>query len=54
MLNEIISLCVDEYQKRESDYHKASLVNKEFIFEKIQELRDEDKSKGNKMYFSNK
>lgn len=46
-LQKLIELCVNEYQKRKSDYHKQSLIQKDFIMDKIQELRSEEKRKGN-------
>ncbi len=49
----LIKICVDEYQRKKSDYHKNHLIQKEFILEKINELRMEDRSKGKGAYFHN-
>jgi len=37
--------CFDEYQKRKTEYQEKSLIDKDFILDKIEELRCEDKKK---------
>lgn len=44
-LNQLIQLCVDEYQKRKFNYHKQSLIQKDFVLAKIQQMNDEEKVK---------
>ena len=42
-----------EYQKNKSNYHRNFLIKETFVLEQIEALRDEDRRKGKKLYFSN-
>jgi len=53
-LTTLMQDCFDEYQKRKTEYQEKSLIDKDFILDKIEELRCEDKKKWKSLYFSNK
>lgn len=44
-ITELMSGCFDEYERRESEYQKKSLISQSFILEKINELKQEDNRK---------
>lgn len=48
----LMNALVDEYQRRKSEYHKQSLIQKDSILDKIQMLREEDKTKKNGLYLN--
>jgi SpoVK/Ycf46/Vps4 family AAA+-type ATPase len=50
----LFNMLLDAYQNRKTEYHRKSLIQKDFIMDKIQELRTEEKRKGNSSYLSNK
>ncbi len=52
-LTTLMQDCFDEYQRRKSDYQEKNLINKDFILDKIEELRYEEKIKWKSPYLSN-
>ena len=51
-MHTLMNALVDEYQRRKSEYHKQSLIQKDSILDKIQMLREEDKTKKNGLYLN--
>lgn len=51
-MSTLINTLVNEYQRRKAEYHRQSLIQKDFILAKIKELREEDQRKGNSSYFN--
>lgn len=51
-LTTLINECFDEYTRRKANYHRQSLIGKEFILEKIQELKEELARKWSRNYFN--
>ncbi len=49
---QIFKLCAEEYQRRNISYHRQFLIQKDFILDKIQALREEDRRKGRGSYFN--
>lgn len=50
-MHTLVNALVNEYQRRKTEYHRQSLIQKDFILDKIQALREEDKRKGSGSYF---
>ncbi len=50
-MHTLMNALVNEYQRRKTEYHRQSLIQKDFILDKIQALREEDKRKGSGSYF---
>ena len=49
--NILLKMCVDEYSQKKAGYHKTSLISKEFVLEKINELKSEDRIKWKRVGF---
>lgn len=41
----LMNTFISEYQKKKSDYHRQSLIQKDFVMDKIQQLRSEERRK---------
>lgn len=41
----LMNLLFSEYQRKKSDYHRQSLIQKDFVMDKIQQLRSEERRK---------
>lgn len=50
--NKFLKMCADEYPRKKASYHKQYLIQKEFVLQKIEELKSEDKIKGKRLYFN--
>jgi len=54
-IQQLFELCNKAYKKNISNYHEKFFIKADFVLEKIQELKSEDRQKGKgSLYLSNK